>query len=220
MKILVFDTETSGLPEEKASIYEKNKWPYIVQLSYILYDLSNNDFIIKDNYIKLNPTVEISPKSLEVHGLNHEYLNANGIHIIPALKEFNEFLDKCDIVIGHNISFDKRMIFVECLRHNIHQNFTKYENNIKITKPEYCTMKNTKEFCNIISLSKTNKTFIKQPKLIELYSILFPDEPIPKELHNSFVDILCTLRCYIKYIYNINFIKTNKKIYQLFLDLN
>ena len=37
MKILVFDTETSGLPEKGASIYHHSKWPYIIQISYILY---------------------------------------------------------------------------------------------------------------------------------------------------------------------------------------
>ena len=219
MKILVFDTETTGLPEDKASIYDLNKWPHIVQLSYIFYDISNNNAIIKDNYIKLNPIIPISEKSLEIHGLNHEYLNTHGIHIILALREFNDFLDKCDIVVGHNISFDKRMIFVECLRHKIEQKFTKYENNVKITKAEFCTMKNTKDYCNIIALNKSNKSYIKQPKLIELYTNLFPDEPIPKELHNSLVDILCTLRCYIKYVYNSDIAKTNEKIYELFLQL-
>ena len=218
MKILVFDTETTGLPENNASIYENNKWPHIIQLSYIFYDMSNNNAIIKNNYIKLNPIIQISPKSLEIHGLNHNYLNNNGIHIIHALKEFNEFLDKCDIVVGHNISFDKRMIFVECLRHKINQKFTKYQNNIKITKPEYCTMKNTTQFCNIIKLNNTNKTYIKQPKLIELYIKLFPNEPIPKELHNSLVDILCTLRCYIKYQYDFDIIQKNEKIKTMFLD--
>jgi len=220
MKILVFDTETTGLPQDKASIYENSKWPHIVQLSYIFYDLSNNNAIIKDNYIKLNPTVQISQKSIEIHGLNHEFLNANGIHIIPALREFNDYLDKCDVVVGHNISFDKRMIFVECLRHKVEQKFTKYENNVKITKPEYCTMKNTTEYCNIIALNKTNKTYIKQPKLIELYMVLFPESPIPKELHNSLVDILCTFRCYLKYAYNIDIIEINEKIKEMFAKFN
>ena len=218
MKILVFDTETNGLPEKNASIYDYNKWPHIIQLSYIFYDLSNNSAIIKDNYIKLNSIVPIDPSSLEIHGLNHEFLNKNGIHIIPALKEFNEYLDKCDIVVGHNISFDKRLIFVECLRHKIDQKFTKFINNQKICKPEYCTMKNTTQFCEIIALNKSNKTYIKQPKLIELYSKLFLNEPLPKELHNSLVDILCTLRCYLKYVYNIDIIQVNDKIYELFLQ--
>lgn len=218
MKILVFDTETNGLPEKNASIYDLNKWPHIIQLSYILYDLSNNNAIIKNNYIKLNPVVSIDASSLEIHGLNHEFLNKNGIHIIPVLKEFNEYLDKCDLVVGHNISFDKRLIFVECLRHKIDQNFTKFVNNQKICKPEYCTMKNSTQFCEIIKLSKTNKTYIKQPKLIELYSKLFLNEPVPKQLHNSLIDILCTLRCYLKYVNNIDIIEVNEKIAELFLQ--
>ena len=39
MKLLVFDTETTGLPESRTtSILETSKWPHIVQLSWILYD--------------------------------------------------------------------------------------------------------------------------------------------------------------------------------------
>lgn len=218
MKILVFDTETTGLPEKNASIYDHCNWPHIIQLSYILYDLSNNNTIIKDNYIKLSPIIPIDASSIAIHGLNHEIINKNGIHIIPALREFNEYLDKCDIVVGHNISFDKRLIFVECLRNKIDQKFTKFVNNQKICKPEYCTMKNTTQFCEIIALSKTNKTYIKQPKLIELYTKIFPNEPLPKQLHNSLVDILCTLRCYLKHIHNIDIIEVNEKIAHLFLQ--
>ncbi len=218
MKILVFDTETNGLPEKNASIYDEIKWPHIIQLSYIFYDLSNNSTIIKDDYIKLSNIIPIDLSSLEIHGLNHDFLNNNGIHIVPALRTFNYYLDKCDIVVGHNISFDKRLVFVECLRNKIDQNFTKFINNKKISKQEFCTMKNTKEFCNIIKLNKSNKTYIKQPKLIELYSTLFPLEPPPKQLHNSLVDILCTLRCYIKYAHNIDIIEVNQKIADLFLQ--
>ena len=40
MKVLVFDTETTGLPTERnASISDLEVWPHIVQLSYILYDV-------------------------------------------------------------------------------------------------------------------------------------------------------------------------------------
>ena len=46
MKILIFDTETSGLPEERnASLLSTNKWPYILQLSYILYDTDSNKIL-------------------------------------------------------------------------------------------------------------------------------------------------------------------------------
>ena len=219
MKILVFDTETTGLPERDASIYQLNKWPHIIQLSYILYDLSNNSTLIKDHYIKLNSNITISSESYEKHHLDHTYLNNHGIHIKQALYEFNEALKICNIVVGHNISFDKRLIFVECLRHKVKQFFTTFNGENKITKPEYCTMKNSTKLCNIIRLNKANKLYIKSPSLTELYEKLFPDSPIPSELHNSMVDILCTFRCYMKLAYNIDIVQNNEKIYELFLQL-
>jgi DNA polymerase III epsilon subunit-like protein len=216
MKILVFDTETSGLPEKEASIYDKSKWPYIIQLSYILYDLSNNSSLIKNNYIKIDESVIITQESFNIHNISREILNAQGINIVPALKEFNECLKKCDIVVGHNISFDKRIIFVECFRHNVTQYFTQFINNEKIHKPEYCTMKNTTQFCKLERLSKTNQVYNKMPKLSELYSLLFPNDPLPKDLHNSLVDVTMTLRCYVKYVYNSDVKESNETIRALF----
>ena len=216
MKILVFDTETSGLPEKDASIYDKSKWPYIVQLSYILYDLSNNSSLIKNNYIKLDESVTISQESFNIHNISREILNAQGIHIVPALKEFNECLKLCDIVVGHNISFDKRLIFVECFRNNVTQYFTRYEDNKKIHKIEFCTMKNTTRFCKLERLSKTNQVYNKMPKLSELYALLFPSEPLPKDLHNSLIDVAITLRCYVKYVNNFDVIEVNDTLRHLF----
>jgi len=216
MKILVFDTETSGLPEKDASIYDKSKWPYIVQLSYILYDLSNNSSLLKNNYIKLDESVTISQESFNIHNISREILNAQGIHIVPALKEFNECLKLCDIVVGHNISFDKRLIFVECFRNNVTQYFTRYEDNKKIHKIEFCTMKNTTRFCKLERLSKINQVYNKMPKLSELYLILFPNEPLPTNLHNSLIDVAITLRCYVKYVNNFDVIEVNDTLRHLF----
>ena len=212
MKVLVFDTETTGLQEQGASIYDKSKWPYIIQLSYIYYDLSINSALIKNNYIKLDGSVVISQESYNIHHISREILDTQGIYIVDALKEFNEHLKLCDIVVGHNISFDKRMIFVECFRHNVTQYFTEFQNSKKIHKPEFCTMKNTTEFCKLETLSKTNKAYNKSPKLSELYKILFPNDVLPKDLHNSLTDVAITLRCYLKYIYNIDIKEVNESI--------
>ena len=216
MKVLVFDTETTGLPEKGASIYDKSKWPYIIQISYILYDLSNNSTIIKDNYIKIDNSIVIPPDSYDKHHLTHEILNEKGINIIPALKEFNEYLKIADLVVGHNISFDKRMVFVECFRHRIPQYFTLFKEKEKIHKAEFCTMKNTTDFCKIERLSKNNNLYYKTPSLSELYLILFPNETLPKDLHNSLIDVLITLRCYIKYNHNFDIAQVNSTIGEYF----
>ena len=218
MKVLVFDSETTGLQVKGASIYDKSKWPYIIQLSYILYDLSINSVLIKDNYIKLDSSITISQESYNIHNISREILDAQGINIVDALKDFNECLKVCDIVVGHNISFDKRLIFVECFRHNVKQYFTEFKDNVMIQKPEFCTMKNTNEFCKLERLSATNKVYYKHPKLSELYEKLFPNEPLPKDLHNSLVDVAMTIRCYLKYIYNFDIKEVNDTFKQLFLN--
>jgi DNA polymerase-3 subunit epsilon len=219
MKILVFDTETTGLQEKGASIYDKSKWPYIIQLSYILYDLSANSALIKNNYISIANSIEISQESFNIHHISREILDVCGINIVDALKEFNDCVKMCDIVVGHNISFDKRLIFVECFRHNVTQYFTEFKRNTMIHKPEFCTMKNCAEFCKLERLSKTNQVYYKNPKLSELYSILFPDMLPPNDLHNSLIDVAITLRCYIKYVYNFDIKITNESIKQLFLSI-
>jgi len=216
MKILVFDTETTGLQEKGASIYDKSRWPYIIQLSYILYDISNNSTFIKNNYIKLDNSIVISQESFNIHNISRDILDSQGINIVDALKEFNNYLKLCDIVVGHNISFDKRLIFVECFRHNICQNFTQFKNNQQIHKSEFCTMKNTTEFCKLERLGVSNKVYNKQPKLSELYSLLFPNDPIPNDLHNSLIDVAMTLRCYLKYTNNFDITERNSTIKQLF----
>ena len=54
-KVLVFDVETTGLPKKwKPSIDELDMWPFIVQISWIVYDTDATDLItIKDYIIKL-----------------------------------------------------------------------------------------------------------------------------------------------------------------------
>ena len=40
MKILVFDVETTGLPKKRrAALDDFDNWPYIVQLSWVVYDV-------------------------------------------------------------------------------------------------------------------------------------------------------------------------------------
>ena len=82
-------------------------------------------------------------------------------------------------------------------------------------------MKKTTKFCNFIRISKkTNKPYLKTPSLSELYLHLFPESTLPDELHNSLVDILITLKCYIKFNYNFNIADINDKINQLCIQYN
>lgn len=192
MKVLVFDVETTGLMTDKnASITDTSSWPYIVQLSFLMYDTGVNRItIINDDIIRLPQSIVISDTSSAIHGITNQKSQELGVSIKYSLIKFNECLKQADIIVGHNISFDKRLIMVECIRNSIKQHFT--VNGIR--KIEYCTMKNGVDICKIEAETYTGRKYFKFPKLSELYYHYFGK--IPEGLHNSKIDILVTLRCY------------------------
>ena len=212
MKILIFDTETTGLPTEKnVSVLPTEKWPYIVQLSYLLYN-SNTQKIetYVDSLIKIPQDIVITEDSVKIHKITKEMTQNKGIDIYNALKKFNTVLEEADIAVGHNISFDKNMIMVESIRNGISHNFMKSG----VSKKEYCTMKNGTEWCKIIAYNRQNKSYFKYPKLNELYSKLF--NQIPSGLHNSMVDVLICLRCYGKMTINMDYYENSEDVRDLF----
>lgn len=208
MKVLVFDTETTGLTKVKnPSIFDFEKWPYIIQLSYILYDTDTQVIDdLFDSVIRIPEDVEIDKVAEQLHNISKEKSLSTGIDIKKALNIFNEALNKADIVVGHNVSFDKCLVMVECNRNNLRQAFT--VNNIK--KLEYCTMKNSKNICRIERISENGDKYFKYPKLSELHNTLF--NSIPENCHNSLVDIVLCLRCYIKILNGLDLFETNEEI--------
>jgi len=188
MKVLIFDTETTGLPEGRnPSIYETQKWPHIIQLSYIVYDSETNDIVtLEDDYISIGDDVIIQPESQKVHNISRELLSSKGIPIEQVLEKFNKFSDMSDMLVGHNVSFDKRMVMVEGIRNKIRMNI----------HSTYCTMKNSVELCKIQRFWPNGDMYFKYPTLSELHDELF--KKIPKNTHNALIDILICMRCFVK----------------------
>jgi len=147
MKVLIFDTETTGLPEDSyASFHDSAKWPHIIQLSYIMINTKTKEILeYVDRIVKLDPSVIISPESIAVHQITREKSESNGIPIKEVLNEFVQTIQTADVIVGHNIIFDKRIITVELYRHDMKNCF--YNRNGAIS--EYCTMKRTTELCAI-----------------------------------------------------------------------
>ncbi len=197
----MFDTETTGLPiGRNPSIMDVHKWPHVLQLSYILFDTVTKQVVTMHNdLIKLPPAVEITPGSEAIHHISRLMCEANGIAIKDALNYFNKALEQADVVVGHNISFDKRLIMVECIRSKIYQKFT-----VKgVRKEEYCTMKNSTDVCQIPVTTPAGETYLKFPTLTELHQKLFDYKP--EGTHDALVDVLICLRCYIKIVDGYDF---------------
>ena len=189
MKIIVFDTETTGLPPRDTSIRETTKWPHIVQLSYLLYDTENNATIdCIDQIIRLDPSVKLPKESVRIHGITRSRMNCRGGDIKDALEQFVKFAQDANVLVGHNLRFDKKMLMVEGIRHNCKMPFDSMR--------EYCTMEKSIDLCKIERTNKQGKKYFKYPNLSELHTCLFGN--IPNGTHDSMADVLITLRCFMK----------------------
>jgi DNA polymerase-3 subunit alpha len=226
MKVLVFDTETSGLPKSKIINHStQHLWPFIVQFSYVIFDDTSKNIIkIQDKIIKVKTYNVISEESIKFHGITNEISDTKGVNLIDVLTEFLSDLNKIDLIVGHNIEFDISMIKVELLR--IVNEYEKDETVKEKLKSQleliinsdkvYCTMQKSIDMCKIERENSRGKYF-KFPSLTELHEKLFNVKP--QSLHNSLNDVLITLRCFIKMYDDNDILEYNSEIRDLFKGL-
>jgi DNA polymerase-3 subunit alpha len=212
-RILIFDVETTGLLPKLngAEIPALIAYPYIIQFSFILFNLLSQTIERKYNYyIDIPKDIEISEKITELTGVTREILNKKGQSLIIALDNFYDCYMLADTVVAHNFDFDSKMIQIETQRNfelireqmpyglNLFNNI--YERLHSIDR--YCTMRQGTNLCNIMVSRKDasgveiGKPYKKWPTLLELYVYLF--NKTPSNLHNSMMDVLVCLRCYLK----------------------
>ena len=216
-RVLFFDVETTGLlpPKSEQVVLDRvmlEKYPYILQLSFIVFNLMTRTIEHDaDYYIRPPKHVNIEPKITELTGITREMCDTRGVPIETAMTEFCHYYSKCDAIVSHNLSFDSKMIRVEQLRNN----GTLYIHNPEVLtmfnpiyddltgRETFCTMKASVSLCNIQAPRKYGGgTYVKWPTLAELYMHLFAEEP--KNLHNSIVDTLVGLRCYLKLRHDVD----------------
>ena len=198
MKVLAFDTETTGLPESyNASVTDSSKWPYIIQLSFIVFDTEEKEILdYSDRIIRLPSTITIPPESSAIHQITRERSEREGISISDALCEFSEAIKSVDLIVAHNLSFDKKIMLVELNRHRMNNCFIRPNGNGNgVWVKEYCTMQNTIDICKMPNPNKKYAEQYKWPRLNELHKHLFGSEP--KGTHNAIADVMICLRSYV-----------------------
>ena len=185
MKILFVDTETSGLPIkdilEKKYNYKKIKYfekARLVSIAWILYDECTKEEI-KKNYIIKPENFIISDESIAVHKITNEIATAEGISFDVVMKNFIKDIDVSDIIVAHNIDFDKAILKSEFLR----RNKTRYIKKIKL-KEKCCTMK----------LGSLLNNLIKWPTLFDLYKLEYNLDA--ENLHNAESDVFYCKECW------------------------
>jgi DNA polymerase III epsilon subunit-like protein len=207
--ILVFDTETTGLPDKKNK--DLVNQPYIVQFSYIVFDVINEKVTkVVDHIIRLPENIIIPECCTEIHKINNKMCKKQGVDLLTVLNEFYDDLLKVDLCVAHNVSFDLFMIETELKRLkeqniNIDRQLRYLNRCYNINKDNfYCTMKHSIQLCNIPI--RPNSLYLKYPKLIELYNKLFGELDPSIQLHNSLNDVYVCLKCFYKLYYDKDFI--------------
>jgi DNA polymerase III epsilon subunit-like protein len=230
VKILAFDTETNDrapyIPGTTTWIHSKkllsiknlkkkksmwstllDKWPHIIQLAYILYDTEHPETKTKifNKYIDIEDNIKISEESLAIHHISKDKIkkmdSKNRCKIQDALKEFLEDVKEADIIVGHNVAFDRKMIVAELLRLTKDTNTGKDlidENIVTMMKDKKfkCTQEITKPLCKLKIKNSKECHQYKTPKLIEAYEYFFGCIPKLDMLHDALIDTIITLRVY------------------------
>ena len=226
MNILVFDTETTGLLPKWTTIAKDNLhlFPYIVQMSWIVYNSETHQIVEKDFIIKLPNNVIMSEECVQIHGITNEMSQKKGVSPMLVIEEFMEDFNSSDKVVAHNLDFDLKLLKIEIMRIiNCLDNATQIKNLVTFQgvlsecKKLYCTMQESIDICKIKSINKNGKEYIKYPRLLELHQHLFNESPI--HLHNSLNDAFVCLRCFYKLSFKIDILSVNEDLNNLYNKL-
>ena len=178
MKLLIFDTETTGLPKSrKPAKEEPNNWPHIVSISWIILDTDTNTELKRRHYIIFPENWEIPDESVNIHGITYEMAVEQGIWLHEAMSELVQ--EECDAWAAHNLEFDMGVI-VNAVLWDLKIQFP------LIPQRKFCTMLLGKPICKLPGYYRNT---YKAPKLKELYYAAFGKYPVELQLHNSMYDV-------------------------------
>ena len=173
MKLLIFDTETTGLPKSREpAIKSADNWPHLVSIAWMVVE---NDKILKSEYHIVQPQWDIPEDSVKIHGITVDKAKAEGK---PLSEVIGKFLNEpYDIMIAHNMNFD----------YNVLVNAIVWDLGLPLPKIKrvFCTMEAMK---NVMRIPYANGRGLKPPKLSELYTFVTGKPVQQQQLHNSMYD--------------------------------
>lgn len=189
-QILIFDTETTGLPQTYPGrfqilpyfhlyAYDKAR---LLQLAFCVVE-ETDELEYKVLYSKnLYVQVEGEVLNTEIHGITQELLREKGTEIEKVLESLEYALKNFNVdkVIAHNAEFDMNIIMSECARSGKQSLISLLKNDCNV----YCTMQKAKELLKLE----------RRPKLKDLYKKFFGQEF--ENQHSADADVDACFACY------------------------
>lgn len=113
MKIAVFDTETTGLPIHAAASLEKQ--PYIIE--WAVAHIEKGKVTAKYETL-IKPPIKISDEITKITSITNDSLEG-APSFAAALEIIKASLAGCDVLIAHNLPFDRSLLMFELARMKI-----------------------------------------------------------------------------------------------------
>jgi len=197
LTLLLLDTETNGLPKNRfAPPSEFDAYPAILQLSWAIYTVDGSRLKLEESRdigVALAPSIPWDTGAAKIHGLT-EMEARHGTPASDALLELRTALRTVNVVVAHNLAFDKPVIRA-----------AGYSVSLRDIWPasvkELCTMKATKDLVQIPATAAQAKYAdlgpYKAPKLNELYAWLYGHayDISGATLHSARSDVHCLAQC-------------------------
>lgn len=178
--IMVFDTETTGKSDFKAS-YNAPQQPNLVQLGYKVYDRDAN-VIFEIGHLVNSTTMKewngIEPEAEAIHKVSQQSIEKYGTSIEGTFKAFSSWAKRCNLFVAHNAPFDVNVMQCFAFRQGASPDLFSHGNI-------FCTMNNTTNICKIPNVGRGG---FKWPKLDEAYRF-FINEKGFGNAHNALADV-------------------------------
>jgi DNA polymerase-3 subunit alpha len=192
--VTIFDIETSGLPV-RPSTYKRYGNPFtetnkydssrIVEIGYVTYECPDGYGYGTPDLVEQRSSL-VKPESFmitnhAIHGISHKLATERGNNILDVLSQFMIVVSYSDIIVSHNIEFDKNITCSEMVRCGMVTSAKQF-----MQKKFECTM--------ILAMHTFNLT--RFPKLKDLYESVCESGVEWKQNHRAMDDALRAADCF------------------------
>jgi DNA polymerase-3 subunit epsilon len=185
MRVLVFDTETTGLWKFKLP-FDHEQQPEAVQLAAKLINDEDGRVLGQMNFlIKAGRPCEDA--AAQVHGISQQLIEEAGVTRRVAMVAFHNLVKASEMTVAHNWDFDSKVVARGYALEN-----SDFDYFLKL--PSFCTMKVGTDVCRLPG--KIAGKF-KWPTLQEAYKLLVDPSGFDGA-HDAMMDVDACLQVYLK----------------------
>jgi len=182
MNIMFLDTETTGLPNWKEPS-DHPEQPFVVDLAY---EIWSGDTLAESFDRLVNIGTPIPADMTAIHGITDEMVQAEGVSIEDAVTSFMDATKRVDLIAGHNVSFDIRMMRIMAAK----AFGEKWDN----PHPVFCTMRKSTNHCRLLGPKARHPEDWKWPSLTEAVRHFFDEDH--STAHRARPDVEASRRIY------------------------